>query len=314
MPKVSVIIPTHNRNVFLHGAIESVLRQTYQDLDILVVDDASEVDVQGIISSFHDNRIRLLRHEVSMGEAGARNTGILSSQGEYIAFLDDDDEWLPEKLALQVAILENNPPKVGGVYTGYIAVDFPEERVLYRKVPSKRGDIYRDLLMNNAIGTPSTVLIRRACIEKAGLFDGSVFYGIDCDLYLRIARHFHFDYLEEPLVKYHVHYARITNNPEIVSKGLEAMSHKYAEERGFLFDRKIRSRGYDSVGVLFCSIGDMKRGADAFLKSILLNPLEWRSYFNLGFSLLGSRNFEKLKKLKNRLIFPTAQGQNYKKY
>jgi len=253
MPKVSVIIPTHNRPAFLRRAIESVLRQTYEDFDIIVVDDASREDVQGIINDFHDSRIRLIRHEVSTGEAGARNTGILNSQGEYIAFLDDDDEWLPEKLALQVTILENNSPKVGGVYTGYMAVNFTEQQVLYRKVPSKRGDIYRDLLKRNVIDTPSTVLIRRACIEKAGLFDGAVFYGIDCDLYLRIAKHFHFEYLEAPLVKYHIHDDRITNNPEIVSKGLEAMSRKYAGERGFLADRKIRGLGICPSESIFVS-------------------------------------------------------------
>ena len=314
MPKVSVIIPTHNRTVFLRGALESVLRQTYEDFDIIVVDDASKEDVQGIINGFHDSRIRLIRHDFSMGEAGARNTGILNSQGEYIAFLDDDDEWLPKKLALQVEILDNSPSKVGGAYTGYIGVNFADQRVMYRKVPSKKGDIYRDLLRRNVIGTPSTVLIRRACIEKAGLFDGSVFYGIDCDLYLRIARHFHFEYLEEPLVKYHIHDDRITSNPEIVSKGLEAMSRKYASERGFLSDRKIRSLGYLSVGVNFCFRNNTSKGRRAFLKSILLNPFEWKSYFNLGLTLFGSRNFVKLKKMKDSMLLTVRNGSVLKKY
>lgn len=314
MPKVSVIIPTYNRTAFLRRAIESVLRQTYEDFDIIVVDDASREDVQGIINDFHDSRIRLIRHEVSTGEAGARNTGIRNSQGEYMAFLDDDDEWLPEKLALQVAILETSSKRVGGVYTGYIAVNFAEQQVLYRKVPSKRGDIYRDLLRRNVIGTPSTVLIRRACIEKAGLFDGSIFYGIDCDLYLRIAKHFHFEYVEAPLVKYYIHNERITNNPEIVSKGLEAMSRKYADERGFLSERRILSDGYLSVGVNYCFRNNTIKGRKAFLKSILMNPFQWKSYFNLGLSLFGSRNFVKLKKLKNRVIFPLRKGQHYNKY
>jgi glycosyltransferase involved in cell wall biosynthesis len=302
MPKVSVIIPSHNRAVFLQGAIDSVLQQTYQDFEIIVVDDASLVDVRGIINSYHDSRIRLMRHAVNMGEAGARNTGISNSQGEYIAFLDDDDEWRPEKLALQVALIENSSPKVGGIYTGYFRVDAYEKRVKSIAVPSKRGDIYRDLLESNVIGTPSTVLIRRACIENVGLFDGSVYYGIDHDLFLRIARHFDFDYLEELLVKYHIHKERLTNNPEIVSKGLEAMSCKYGKERGFLLNRKICSIGYVHLGIQFYSIGGMKKGTAAFLKSIRLNPFEWRGYYSLAASLLGRRNVDKLKKLKNRFI------------
>jgi glycosyltransferase involved in cell wall biosynthesis len=313
MPKVSVIIPTYKRTTFLLSAIESVLRQTYQNFEIIVVDDASGVDVQAIVNSCQDGRILMMRHEVNKGEAEGRNTGILNSRGEYIAFLDDDDEWLPNKLALQVAILENSLQKVGGIYTGYFAINFYEQRVLFVKIPSKRGDLYGDLILSNVIGTPSTVIIRRACIEKVGLFDNSVHYGVDCDFYLRVARHFHFDYLEEPLVKYHVHDERMTNNPEIVLKGLEAMSRKYAKERGFLFNRTITSSRLLSVGILFLSTGNVKKAKLVFLKSILLNPFEWKSYYSLVISILSGRNADKLKKLKNWLFSAQKRIWNLQK-
>ncbi len=185
MPTVSVIIPTHNRNGFLRSAIESVLNQTFQAFEIIVVDDASSEDVQGMVKGFHDRRVRCIRHEINKGEAGARNTGLIHAQGEYIAFLDDDDVWFPEKLGLQVRALDNSASKVGGVYSGYIAVDCGSQRIMNTKIPTKRGDIYQDLLLRNVIGTPSTVLIRRACIAVAGVFDENIFYGVDHDFYLR---------------------------------------------------------------------------------------------------------------------------------
>src|SRR6185436_1915261 len=98
MPLVSVIIPTLNRPVFLQAALRSVLCQTSKDFEVLVVDDGSTIDVFPILKGLDDGRIRYFRHESNRGEAAARNTGIRNARGAYVAFLDDDDEWLPEKL------------------------------------------------------------------------------------------------------------------------------------------------------------------------------------------------------------------------
>src|SRR5581483_7703419 len=106
MPKVSVVVSTHNRAELLHAAIASVLSQSFQDFEILVVDDHSQDHTAQVVQRFRDGRIKYLRHETRRGGAAARNTGIQNSSGEYIAFLDDDDEWLPEKLETQVALFE----------------------------------------------------------------------------------------------------------------------------------------------------------------------------------------------------------------
>jgi len=306
MPIVSVIIPTHNRNRFLRSAIESVLNQTFQAFEIIVVDDASSEDVQGIVEGFHDIRIKCIHHEINKGEAGARNTGIMHAEAKYIAFLDDDDTWLPEKLKSQLDVLENSTLKVGGIYSGYIAKDCADPRKSFTKIPIKRGDIYKDLLVQNSIGTPSTVVVRRTCIETAGLFDENIFYGVDHDFYLRIAKNFHFECIAEPLVNYSIHENRLSSNPEIVAKGLEAMSLKYQGELGELYRkrRKYLGLGYLSVGVGFCYKGDKTKGIEAIMKSIRLYPFEPRAYFNLGLSLLGTRNFTKIKKFKDILVSP----------
>src|SRR5215510_4989137 len=94
MPKVSVNIPTHNRAEFLRSAITSVLDQTFQDFEIVIIDDASQDHTQEVIASFNDKRIKVMHNQVSKGDAGARNVGIMNSNCKYIAFLDDDDEWL----------------------------------------------------------------------------------------------------------------------------------------------------------------------------------------------------------------------------
>ncbi|MDH4231470.1 MAG: glycosyltransferase [Nitrospirota bacterium] len=305
MPKVSVIIPTFNRLAFLQAAVESVLKQTFQDFEIIVVDDASNEDVQGIVQGFNDKRIKCIRHEVNKGEAGSRNTGILHATGEFIAFLDDDDTWVPDKLRLQMNVLENSPLKVGGIYSGFIAADCAGKK-LQTKIPTKKGDIYRDLLVKNTIGTPSTVLIRRTCVETAGLFDEDICYGTDHDFYLRISRHFDFEFIAAPLVRYHIHDSRISNNPEMMAKGLKAMAHKYRDEVGKL--RHLRQRqiglGYLSAGVQFCYKGELTKGIRAFIASIRLYPFEPRAYFNLLISLLGKNNFIKIKKIKDLLLDP----------
>lgn len=301
MPKVSVIIPTYNRNRFLRRAIESVLQQHYADFELIVVDDASITPVQDIVRCFDDPRIRLIRHETNKGEAEARNTGIVNSTGRYIAFLDDDDEWLAEKLALQLEKLENSPPKVGGIYTGYAVIDFSSGQELFTRIPFRKGDIYRDLLRRNVIAAPSTVLLRRACIETAGMFDGSVHYGVDHDLFLRIAKHFHFDYLDLPLVKYHIHNGRMSNNPDIVVKGLNALSRRYAGERGFLLNRSIMSEGYLDAGLSYLAMQKRKEAGLMFLKSIRMNPFEWLGYYHLGISLIGHRHIQQLKRFKSKL-------------
>ena len=130
MPQVSVIIPTHNRSEFLGAAIGSVLSQTFQDFELIVVDDASTDTTAEVVASFNDERIKFIRHGMNKGGSVARNTGILNSTGDYIAFLDDDDEWLPAKLSKQIQVLLSSPPEVGCVYAGYLDVDRSTGQIL----------------------------------------------------------------------------------------------------------------------------------------------------------------------------------------
>src|SRR5215470_6206596 len=129
MPKVSVIIPTHNRAEFLRSAITSVLNQTFQDFEIIIIDDVSKDHTREVITNFNDTRIKLIHNQVSKGAAGSRNIGIMNAICEYIAFLDDDDEWLPEKLKIQTCLLDNSSQEVGGICTGCFAIEKASGRV-----------------------------------------------------------------------------------------------------------------------------------------------------------------------------------------
>ena len=120
-PTVSVIIPTYNRAKLLPRAIKSVLNQTFKDFEVIIVDDGSTDNTEEVINEFqkHNKRIKYIRHEKNKGAAAARNTGIKIAQGEYIAFQDSDDEWLPNKLEKQMEIFESAPAEIGVVYTDY---------------------------------------------------------------------------------------------------------------------------------------------------------------------------------------------------
>jgi glycosyltransferase involved in cell wall biosynthesis len=301
MPKVSVVIPTYNRAELLKSAINSVLSQTYQDFEIVIVDDASRDNTAEVIKSFNDQRIKYIRHETNKGEAGARNTGVMNSDGEYIAFLDDDDEWLPEKLEKQIRIFENNPVEVGGVYTGFLKVDRTTGLVIKEVIPTKRGNIFSELLKFNWIRIPSVLMVKRECFDKVGLFDTSIPFGLDYDMWIRISKEFQYEYIKEPLVNYYSHSdSRLSTNYKLVISGKEAMLKKYSDV--FESNKKDHSYRYLQLGVLYCYSGNAGKGREAFLRAIMAYPFEVRHYFNFCLSLLGASVFKKMKVIKENAL------------
>jgi glycosyltransferase involved in cell wall biosynthesis len=296
MPKVSVVIPTYKRAAFLKAAIRSVLSQTFQDFEIIVVDDASDDLSEEAVRSFRDLRIRYMRHETNRGQGASRNDGIRQALGEYIGFLDDDDQWLPEKLGRQVALLDNSSPEVGLIYTGFCQIDASSKRVVGHVIPEKRGWTFEELCLKNWIGTCSTVLARRVCFAKIGLFDEELASAADYDMWIRVAKDYAIDYVREFLVLYTVHENRISTNHESMSRGLESLLRKHAPY--FALDSKNYSRRYSGLGINYCCNGNTKKGREALLRAIKLYPFEIRHYYNLCLSLLGTANFRRLKTLR----------------
>ena len=300
MPKVSVIIPTCNRAGFLRGAIDSVLSQTFQDFEIVVVDDASTDNTPEIVACFHDQRIKFIRHKSRKGAAIARNTGITNSKCDYIAFLDDDDEWFPEKLAKQMAVMLASPPR-GGVscIPAIDLVDRASGKIKGQMIPTKSGDLSEALLIDNCIGGTSSVLIKKDCFKKVGMFDEALPSMEDYDLWIRISRWFHFDYVKEPLLKYYVHQKKISKNLHALSRGMEILLLKHGNSPQF---KRYLSYRYLSLGVDFCYSRDTGQALESYLKAIKLYPFEFRHYFNLCLSLLGPEIFVKVKEAKTNLL------------
>ncbi|WP_166259504.1 glycosyltransferase family 2 protein [Marinobacter salicampi] len=200
-PTVSVIIPVYNRAHLLQRTLESVIAQSYPDFEVLLVDDCSDDDPAAVVESFQDPRLHYLRQPENQGVAAARNRGLREARGQYIAFLDDDDEWFPEKLALQIELFRRSSPEVGLVYTGVETVADDGSYTL--QVPSARGDLYRELLVRNILhGGGSNIMIRRNVIARVGFFDEHLPAIEDYDYWLRICRWYKTDVVSTPLIRY----------------------------------------------------------------------------------------------------------------
>jgi glycosyltransferase involved in cell wall biosynthesis len=199
-PTVSIVIPTYNRAGVIGKPIQSILNQTFQDFEIIVVDDCSTDDTERVLASYDDPRIRYIRHQSNSGVAIARNTGINSSHSPHIAFLDSDDAWLPEKLARQLKLFEQCGSEVGFVYTGFVAVD-ESDRVKRTISSSYRGNLRERLLYSNFIGTPSTVMVKREYLDRVNGFDPKMSFE-DWDLWFRLSEHCQFETIPEVLVLY----------------------------------------------------------------------------------------------------------------
>lgn len=211
-PKVSVIIPTYNRTSFLKDAINSVLNQTYRDFELIVVDDGSTDDTQDLVS-YYGQKIRYI-YQNNQGRSTARNHGIEVAQGEYLAFLDSDDVWLPDKLSRQIPILDAASANTVLVHGYKQLVDEKlqpirgwEKKLRYSyRLAEKGQETYENYLQKAYIFT-STVLIRRDAVLSIGAYDVNLQALEDLDFYLRLLiKGYTFIFISEPpLIQYRIH-------------------------------------------------------------------------------------------------------------
>ncbi|OGH97973.1 MAG: hypothetical protein A2104_05240 [Candidatus Melainabacteria bacterium GWF2_32_7] len=202
-PKVSVIITTYNRLDYLGYAIESVLNQTYDDLELIIVDDGSTDNTREFVNSYYDDRI-IYHYQENKGQNPARNKGMELARGEYIAHLDSDDTWTSTKLEKQVNILENNAD-IGLVYCGTLLIDKQNNNIGTQPMIIHNGNVLDKLLMTNFLYNGSCALFRKECLEKVGLFDESFKRMTDWEFYLKFAIYYKFYGINEYLLKYRIH-------------------------------------------------------------------------------------------------------------
>lgn len=203
MGKISVVIPTHNRAELLPRAVKSVQSQTRPVDEIIIVSDGSTDDTEEIVKRFaeEDERIRLIAYHPGHNGNYARNRGIEAATGEFIAFLDDDDEWLPKKTELQMALFEKDQ-EVGLVYSGQNCI-YTDTGVSYSSHPMWRGDLSKKIFLRGEIGTPSQVIVRKNVLDQSGAFDLKLTALQDYDLFIRCCLITKVDFVPEPCINYY---------------------------------------------------------------------------------------------------------------
>ncbi len=208
-PLVSGIITTYKRNPeMVVRAAKSILNQTYNNIELIVVDDSPKAyelrdAVRDALVQLEDNRLTYIRHEKNMGACAARNTGIMASKGEFISFLDDDDEWCENKI--EKLIEKMTAPDIGIVYCNYMVIDENKNAITECSRGNHTGNVYDELMCSNFIGSASFPLVRRECFDKVGMFDVELLSLQDYDMWSRIAREYKVEYVDMPLIKYYFH-------------------------------------------------------------------------------------------------------------
>ena len=241
MAKVSVIITTFNSMRFFPETLESVLKQTFSDIEVIVVDDGSSDGISDWITSVVDSRV-VFHYQSNQGVSSARNTGISLARGEYIAFLDGDDFWTPSKLERQVEVLDLED-EVGLVHT-WLALMDEESRLTGRVMkPKSEGEIWEEIVESNMIAC-SSVMVRRSCLDVAGIFDSALIVAEDWDLWIRVAAVCRISVIKDPLVQYRIH-------PSSKSKRYPEM----VEDFRTIIERAFQSVPYDYLPIRNRSYG-----------------------------------------------------------
>ena len=290
-PTVSVIIPTYNRAHLVGRAIQSVLDQTYQDFELIVIDDASTDNTEEVVKSFNDERIKYLKHDENKGVAAARNTGIKVARGEYIAFQDSDDEWFSQKLEKQMKVFEAASPEVGVVYTGFWRIE--SNKKIYipsEKVARKEGNIHAELLRGNFVDTP-TAVVKKDCFAKVGIFDERLPRLQDWELFIRISKDYHFKCVDEPLLISYYQPHSISADQSALIRALKLILEKHFED--FKKDKRVLASFFANSGDLLCSGGEFRQGRSYLIKAVKAYPLNIKYLGAALASLLGQRVYNR---------------------
>ena len=305
---VSIIIPTYNCARLIGRAIESVLNQTYRDFELIIVDDSSTDNTEKIIKKFQeqDKRVKYIRHEKNRGGSAARNTGIKNAKGEYIAFQDSDDEWLPEKLKKQMEVFKNTSSKVGVVYTGFWRIkDNKKTYIPQSWVKQKDDNIYFELLKGNFVGTP-TILIKKKCFKKVGIFDEKLPRLQDWELVIRLSKYYDFKCIDEPLLISYYTTDSISANHKALIEALELILTKHY--KNFNNYKEILSRHYFDLGRILYLDGNLINGRRYFIKAIKKYPLNIKYSLSYFVSFFGLRTFNKVTKIYHKLKYYCCNG------
>ncbi|WP_331234047.1 glycosyltransferase family 2 protein [Natronorarus salvus] len=305
---VSVVIPTYDRPEMLARAVMSVVEQRYDQIELIVIDDASPEPIAPIVEDLPIDSLEgseVIRHETNRNGAAARNTGIRAASGEYIAFLDDDDVWHPEFLRTQVVALERLGNEYGLVYTGARGVTTAGE-IEWELTRSISGDSSRSILLGNFVGGFSRILIRSELADRAGLIDERFSAWVDWGYYIRLAQHCRFGVVPEPLVTRYVDHTTRTSHDywakrHVSEHLLQNLLLPIASEHGWRYERKVVASLYLNLGKWAIIAGEFEEARRWLLKAVATYPLIPALYPYLGAVIGGKRTLRAARAVKQRV-------------
>lgn len=277
IPKVSVIMNCLNCEKHLREAIDSVYAQTYPNWEIIFWDNSS-TDSSAEIAKRYDDKLQYFRGDKTVPLGNARNLAVEKARGEYIAFLDCDDMWLPEKLEKQIKVLNSNN-EVGLVYSdSYILRNGKKDkRTYFEDCSPHKGLVFEKLLLLSESSNfipQLTVIIKRKTFEEIGYFKKEFKIGLDLELFLRVAEKYELDYIDEPLTIYRIHQDNFSRNKHIYVKEALVILEYWEKKRPDIFTQnkgilqKKRGNLLSELGNYYALRGDRKEAIVSFGKSI----------------------------------------------
>lgn len=299
MPRVTAIITTFNRAHFLRASIRSVLSQTYRDLELLVLDNSSSDDTTRVVESFSDPRLHYIRH-APLNISRSRSLGLNKANGEFVAFLDDDDEWLPPKIQRQVGAFDAGDSSLGLVYGGFVRID-SEGTEFETHLPILRGKILSDLLWQKDAftGSASNPMMKLSGVMEIGGFDEKLMTSEDWEMYLRLSEKYQIDYVPDVVVRIRSHRGpRLGDRVGDAMKVEEMVLYRYA----VTMSPELRSYYLQKIGGKLCRIGSPREGRQRLRDALWENPSNWIAGVQYLLSLTGMKNYQRIHRLYKRFV------------
>jgi glycosyltransferase involved in cell wall biosynthesis len=243
---ISVVIPTHNRDELLKKALKSIQDQTHQNFEVIVIDDVGNLSTKNLVEQLNDNRFTYIHNNQHQGAPYSRNLGIKMAKGKYIAFLDDDDEFMPNKLEEVNKHIVQNPET--DVFYHQAIINMIKENIGYKSKPqfyNDQGELYKALLIKNIIGGTSMVIAKKESLIKVGLFDVRLGSLQDYELWLRLAKKgYKFKLIEQALTKYNYRTMNQYISKDIQSnlKSMQIITNKYIDDISSLSKHNLKLR------------------------------------------------------------------------
>ncbi|TVL98276.1 MAG: hypothetical protein CV087_21595 [Candidatus Brocadia sp. WS118] len=292
MPKVSIVIPYYNGNRFISDALNSIMDQSYSDYEVIIVDDHSNMESYDHLKEVVNNypiHIKIIRHEQNKGIPSTRNSGILHSTGEYIAFLDQDDVWYKDKLQTQINIFSEYKD-IGIVYTDSKInnIKKPYKRKLPNPYDLDFAELKQRIFNYWIFSSCSTLLIRKECFEKKGLFNTELYSGEEIEFAMRIIPDYKIFLIDQPLVNKRKHKSNASNSLKSQLTVEEYLLSKFIEifPEFSIFKNSRLSKIYSNYAKSYIDVHAFRESAKLAFTALSLNPLNKKIYLLFPYFIL----------------------------